>query len=70
MKRTSVNSSSIASIGYDEAVSLLEIEFKKGTVYQYANVPKSLFDALMKATSKGRFFDQNIREKFRTTKVG
>jgi KTSC domain len=47
----------------------LEVEFQRRTVYQYFDVPKSLHDGLMTAGSKGRFFDQKIREKFRTLKV-
>lgn len=69
MNRTSVSSSSIRSIGYDGASQTLEVEFKSRGIYQYSPAPKSLFERFMAAPSKGKFFDQNIREKFKTVKV-
>jgi hypothetical protein len=70
MKRTSVSSSNIRSIGYDEASQTLEVEFKSSGIYQYSAVANNLFEQFIAAPSKGRYFDQNIREKFRTVKVG
>ena len=69
IERTKVNSSNIDSIGYDENNKVLEIEFKSGGVYQYANVPKDIFVALIKASSHGNFFHARIKDKFPTTKV-
>jgi hypothetical protein len=69
MMRVPVRSSTLVSVGYDTERQTLEIEFQRRTVYQYFDVPKFLHDELMTATSKGRFFDQKIREKFRTLKV-
>jgi hypothetical protein len=64
MDRVEVESSNIASIGYDPASMILEIEFKgkfRNTVYQYPGVPESLHQALMAAESKGQYFGQNIK---------
>ena len=69
MERHRVNSSNIDSIGYDENSKVLEIEFKSGGVYQYANVSKEIFVALMEASSHGSFFHARIKDKFPTTKV-
>ena len=69
MERTIVSSSNIDSIGYDENSKVLEIEFKNGGVYQYANVPKEIFAALMKASSHGGFFHAKIKDRFPTIKV-
>jgi hypothetical protein len=69
MNRTAVTSSNIRSIGFEPESETLEVEFKSGGLYQYANVPKSLFDRFMAASSKGRFFDQYVRDKFRTRKI-
>ena len=65
MQRQSVVSSEISSVG----LSILEIEFKSGAVYQYFIVPKRIFDGLIGAESKGSFFGQNIREKFAYSRV-
>jgi hypothetical protein len=60
MKRTAVDSSMMASVGYDRARKTLEIEFQTGDVYEYLDVPHDVFRALLDATSKGRFFHAEI----------
>jgi len=40
MKRQAVESSNLASVGYDVENEILEVEFKHGRVYQYFDVPK------------------------------
>ncbi|WP_299381606.1 KTSC domain-containing protein [uncultured Lacinutrix sp.] len=62
MKRKSVNSSNLFSIGYDESFMILEIEFKEGGIYQYFNVPKSVYLGLWKASSHGKYFDRHIKK--------
>ena len=47
MERIAVSSSNLASVGYDEANSVLEIEFNHGGVYQYYDVPLSAYEGLM-----------------------
>ena len=47
MKRESVKSSNLASIGYDETNNILEIEFNHGGVYQYLNVPLNVYQELI-----------------------
>lgn len=63
-ERTPVESSSIASIGYDPAARVLEVEFRNGGLYRYRDVPRELFAGFMAAASKGRFFIERIRGKF------
>lgn len=69
MQRQSVNSSNIASIGYDDATQTLEIEFHGGGIYQYHNVPTSTYQGLMDASSHGQFFHQFIKDRFSFTKI-
>ena len=47
----------------------LEIEFRNGAVYRYLGVETGVYDALLKAPSKARFYDQNIRHKYRSVHV-
>lgn len=61
MRRQPVNSSNLLSVGYDPATSTLEIEFRSGGVYQYFNVPVPVHDALMSASSHGRYFHRHIK---------
>jgi hypothetical protein len=71
MKRQSVSSSDLLSVGYDEENQTLEIEFVKGGIYQYSRVPGGIHEGLMSAVSKGQYFHQNIKNGgYPHTKVG
>ena len=61
MDRETVQSSNIASVGYDLSSSTLEIEFESGGIYQYSGVPQDVYKGLMSAESKGKYFHQNIK---------
>lgn len=69
MKRQSVDSSNLASVGYDAAKEILEIEFNHGGVYQYFDVPESVYNELMDADSHGRYFISNINDVFEYQKI-
>lgn len=69
MERTPVTSSNISSIGYDENSSTLEVEFLSGTVYQYFDVPLTVYQGIMSAGSVGQYFAQHIKGYFRFVKV-
>jgi hypothetical protein len=69
MVRTSVVSSVIMSAGYDSERSVLEIEFRRGDVYEYFLVPESVFRALLAAPSKGRFLQREINRTYRSVRV-
>ncbi|MEW6211581.1 MAG: KTSC domain-containing protein [Acidobacteriota bacterium] len=62
MNRIPVSSSNLASVGYDPQTNTLEIEFHSGSIYQYFNVPQSIYDGLMGAGSHGRYFDAHIKK--------
>lgn len=64
MDRQPVESSSLASVGYDKEAQILEIEFQHGGVYQYAGVPGDIHYLLMVAPSKGQAFWRLIRDRF------
>ena len=69
MDRTPVDSTTLASAGYDTAAGLLELEFRSGAIYRYLSVPASLYRDLLAADSKGRFFNRSIRYRFPTSLV-
>ena len=69
MNRTHVESSDIESIGYDSRSQTLEIEFLKGSVYQYFDVPGYIYRDLMNADSHGKYFSANIKGVYRYSKV-
>lgn len=62
IKRHAVESSHIASIGYDPDTETLEIEFHKGGTYQYSNFPENLWVEFENSESKGKYFHRNIRK--------
>ncbi len=69
MERITVESSNIASIGYDEDSRTLEIQFHSGAVYQYFDIPIAVYDDLMVAPSKGQYLAQQIKGQYRYVKV-
>jgi KTSC domain len=69
MLRHEVHSSELRSVGYDVSVSLLEVEFHSGEVYQYFDVPAELVLELLEADSLGRYFNARIRPKFKFKKM-
>jgi len=64
MERKPVTSSNIASIGYDENTSTLEIEFLNNTIYQYFDVPQHVYNGIMSADSHGQYLAQNIKGEY------
>jgi hypothetical protein len=64
MRRNSVSSSAISSVGYDERSAVLEVEFESGAVYDYFNVPKKVYRDLLKAPSKGSFVSRRVRDRY------
>lgn len=62
MNRVKVESSQIASVGYDTKAGVLEVEFKAdGSVYQYKNMDARTYTALTTAESIGSYFGLHIK---------
>ena len=57
-------SSAIAAVEYDDAGQWLGIELTNGHAYRYRDVPRSTYEAFMAADSKGRFYNDHIRDIF------
>jgi len=68
MRRQSVRSSSLESVGFDPATNQLEIAFREGGVYRYA-VPRRIHAELMASDSLGAFFARRIRHAYPGWKV-
>ncbi len=62
MERQQVQSSNLASVGYDSSTATLEIAFLNGGVYQYYGVPEEVYRDLMSAGSHGSYFDQHVKK--------
>ncbi|MCX7915486.1 MAG: KTSC domain-containing protein [Verrucomicrobiae bacterium] len=64
MPRQPVISSDIASVGYDPATQVLDIEFKATGVYRYFSVPREVYEGLLQTPSPGRYFRQHVLGKY------
>lgn len=62
-------SSVISHFSYNEERKDLKITFVTGMVYVYRNVPAKIYQMLKIAGSKGRYFNANIKDKFKFNKV-
>lgn len=65
MRVATVESTTLLTVSYDEARALLQLEFCSRAVYQYFSVPAAVHQSLLAAPSKGRYFNQAIRGRFR-----
>ena len=61
MRITTVQSTALARVVYDEAREVLQLEFLSRAIYHYFGVPRAVHEALLGASSKGRYFNQAIR---------
>lgn len=68
MKRKSVKSSNIVSIGYMIEPQILEVEFNSGAVYYYKDVGPIEVLELIFADSVGSYFARNIKSKHQFVK--
>jgi hypothetical protein len=67
--RTAVASSNLASIGYNEELKMLEIEFHNGAIYQFFQVPEEISKELLLASSPGHYFSVWIRNRYSYKRV-
>jgi hypothetical protein len=61
MKRQTVKSKNVKSVGYNAEEKTLEVEFQSGGIYQYAGVQPEMYADLLAAESVGRFVSQVVR---------
>ena len=59
----SIDSSLIRSVTYG-ADATLTVRLHRGAVYRYFTVPRTVFEELLAATSKGAYFSRHIRDGF------
>lgn len=64
MRVATVESITLATVGYDGAHELLQLEFCSRAVYLYFGVPAAVYEALLDASSKGRYFNGTIRGRY------
>ena len=50
---------------YDDERRELRVVFTSGKRYIYQDVPREIYDSMRAAFSKGEFFNEHIRDRFR-----
>lgn len=60
-----VESSAISFVHYDEVAAELHVLFASGRAYVYYGVPRQIYDAMLRASSAGVFFNNRVRDKYR-----
>ena len=64
MRITTVESTTLATVAYDEARKLLQLEFRSRAVYLYSGVPPAVHLGLLDTPSQGKYFNWAIRGRF------
>lgn len=54
-----VNSSDLNAVEYNQGI--LRIRFNSGGIYDYYNVPITVYQELLNASSKGKYFHAHIK---------
>ncbi|MCI0353300.1 MAG: KTSC domain-containing protein, partial [Acidobacteriales bacterium] len=62
--RVRLDSTTLAAALYDDRRETLELDFRDGTRYLYSGIAPNLYRELLRALSKGSFFNRQIRSRF------
>lgn len=63
-------SSVVAEMIYNEHTETLRIVYVSGMVYDYKKVPLEVYQQMRRATSKGTFLNQHIKNNYEFDKIG
>jgi hypothetical protein len=69
MQMNKIKSTNLSAVGYDGSKSILRLEFNDGSIYEYFEVPQTIYLCLLSSKSKGNFFYKNIKNRFFCRKV-
>lgn len=64
MSRVTMFSSAIRTVEYDEARQHLVITLANGRTYRYLDVPPEVYQQFLAAESKGRFYNDHVRDAY------
>jgi hypothetical protein len=70
VRQVPVESTTLSRAGYSRGDAILELVFRSGEVYRYFDVPVEIYEGLLRADSKGGYFNDHIRNMFRYQHVG
>lgn len=64
-----VDSTLLFWVAYSPHEQRLRLKFRSGEIYDYLQVPETVYQALVGAESKGRYFNHHIRDAFATQRL-
>ena len=59
-----VNSKAIRKIEYDPGSRQMYVTFSDSGTYTFCRVPESVYQAFLRASSKGRFYNDHIKDRY------
>jgi hypothetical protein len=69
MERVPVQSQGIDWVAYDEEAQILVVNFGPSRTYRYCDVPRSEYDWLLRAKSKGKYINRRVKDHYRYERV-
>ena len=69
IRRAKLKSSLLAECCYDGSLSVLDVTYVDGKSYRFYDVPESVWLKLEKNGSHGRYFLDEIRERFKRSRI-
>jgi ATP-dependent DNA helicase RecG len=67
--RVPITSSNLSAVRYDGDRKILEVAFHHGALVQYVDVPQTVYEALLNATSKDSYFINEIKSRFESHEI-
>ena len=64
MEMIRVSSSAISAVGYDAQTRRMKITFVQGHTYDFCGVSQHVFDSLLRASSKGSYYNDFIKDHY------
>ena len=69
MRHVDVQSTLIHSVSYDPLTGTLEVQFQDGNTYRFYEVEPEVYEELLDAPTKGRYFNDYIRDAYLFTRL-
>src|SRR5215212_8463324 len=66
IRRGPIDSSALSSAGYSRRLHIMELEFSNGAIYRYLDVPAVVYREFLSSESKTRYYDWNIKGRYRS----
>jgi hypothetical protein len=64
MEMIRVNSTAMLAVGYDPSTQRMKVTFQQGDTYDFCRVPQRVFDGLLRAPSKGTYYNDFIKDRY------